>query len=656
MSLAIKIWIVLFAGGLFLSPARAQLLPAVQIEGLEHAEMRSSAHYRIDALNDNPLLDAYDVKFYGIDVEADNRSDAIRGSASILVELTENQLSTLVFELNNSLQVERVEVDGQELPFTHEGNEIRISLEVPPGAGTLIRTTIWYGGPSGEGMVRQVDRNWNVPITYTSTEPFLSLDWFPCKQNLKDKADSVHVFITTDYGLTALSQGVHTGTTYYPNGKVRFEWKSAYPIAFYLISMAVGEYTEYSLESKPPGVAKPFPILNFVYDVPGCLDSYRKQIDMTLPIMNVFCELFGPYPFREEKYGQYLWPRGGGMEHQTMTGMGNFEFGLVAHELGHSWFGNYLTCATWQDIWINEGFATYAGYLATEFLGPEFADAEREYRFGRALQEPEGSVFVPAQEADNPARIFNGNLSYSKGMAIIHMIRFELQNDEVFFKTLRDFVNIHANSVATGLDFKAVLEENSGMDFTDFFDQWYFGAGYPIYEASWEQQDGILSLYSIQTSSSETNPLFKMSMEFKIYHEAGDTVIRVFQDENQEIFHIPVPHQVNSIVIDPNNQVLNQVKGQAKGIRITGGSQAFRIYPNPNKGVFTFKSLSDREERTIVDVEIYSIAGKLVYRERFAGCMPFKEYGVRPDGLTGGPYIVRFRSESGEEVLKMMVQ
>ena len=97
-------------------------------------------------------------------------------------------------------------------------------------------------------------------------------------------------------------------------------------------------------------------------------------------------------------------------------------------------------------------------------------------------------------EADNPSRIFNGNLSYSKGMAIIHMIRFELQNDDIFFETLRIFIAVYADSVATGLDFKAVLEETSGMDFTDFFDQWYFGAGYPIYETSREQQDGVLTL------------------------------------------------------------------------------------------------------------------------------------------------------------------
>jgi len=656
MKITRKIFILLIAGGFISSLTLAQVKSYDRSSSRDLIEQRAQAVYRVDALNDNPLLDAYDVKFYGLDVQADNQSDQIQGSATILVQLIDDKQTSLLFELTSSLVVDRVEVEGQEVTFSHEGNEITLSLSAPLSAGELVSTKIWYGGKTGEGMVREIDGDWNVPVTYTSTEPFYSLDWFPCKQNLQDKADSVHVFITTNYGLTAVSQGIHTGTTYYPNGKVRFEWKSNYPIAFYLISIAVADYTEYTLESLPPGASEAFPIQNFVYNVPTCLDTYRNQIDATLPMMDVFCDLFGPYPFRTEKYGHYLWPRGGGMEHQTMTGMGSFDFYLVAHELGHSWFGNYVTCATWQDIWINEGFATYAGYLATENLAPEYADGDRPYRFERALREPEGSVYVPAQEADNQARIFSGNLSYSKGMAIIHMIRFELQDDEIFFTSLRNFLNIYADSVATGMDFKAVLEAASGVDFTDFFNQWYFGAGYPIYETSWQQNDGLLSLHSTQTPSSETNPLFKMSMEYRIYYEGGDTLVRVFQDETQEVYEIPMEQTVTSIVLDPNDQVLNLVKDEAKGTRITENSGPYSIYPNPNQGTFSFKSLSDKDENANIAVEIYNNTGKLIHMERYEGCLPFMEYDIQLEGLVAGVYFVRFSGGSSVEILKMMVR
>lgn len=648
--------LLMIAGGFFSPLAIGQLHPGGVYLSAEYLEHPQHTIYTVNTLNENPLLDAYDVKFYGIDIQADNQSDQILGSATILVRVMENTLSTLVFELNMLLDVEAVEVDGLTLPFIHENNEVSISLDSPRSKGELLSATIWYGGQTGDGMVRQVDPNWNVPVTYTSTEPFLSLDWFPCKQNLMDKADSVQVFVTTNYGLTALSQGIHTGTTYYPDGKVRFEWKSNYPIAFYLISIAIADYTEYRLESSPPGVSEPFPIRNYVYDVSSCLDQYRDQINATLPMMDLFSELFGPYPFWEEKYGHYLWPRGGGMEHQTMTGMGSFSFYLVAHELGHSWFGNYVTCATWQDIWINEGFATYAGYLATENLAPEYADAEREYRFERALREPDGSVYVPAEDADNPSRIFSGNLSYSKGMAIIHMMRYELQDDEIFFETLREFLEIYADSVATGLDFKAVLEENSGMDFTDFFNQWYFGAGYPIYDVGWEQEDGILSISSTQHPSAESNPLFKMSMEYRIIHEAGDTLVRVFHESNQELYHIPIIHKVIDVVTDPRNQVLILMKEEEKRAWAPAEPEAFSIYPNPNNGAFTFKSLGDVDEAKDVKMQIFDLTGQLVYAEVFESCLPFMEYGPRSLNLNTGVYFVRFRSAEQETLIKMMIR
>jgi len=609
-------------------------------------------------LNSNPLLEDYDVRFYGLDVEVDNQSDQIRGNTTILVEVRKNAFSTLVFELHHALVVERVVVDGAEMSFTHSDDELYVELSTHRDSGTLISAQVYYGGQSGEGMVMETDDEWGAPVTYTSSEPFYSKDWFPCKQDLTDKADSVYVFITTDYELMGVSNGIHTATTYFPNGKVRYEWKSNYPIDFYLISIAVADYYEYNLEVQPSGMSAPVFIQNFVYDIPTCLDTYREQIDVTIPIMEVFCDYFGPYPFREEKYGHYLWPRGGGMEHQTMTGMGNFEFYLIAHELGHSWFGNYVTCATWQDIWINEGFATFAGYLATEILAPEYADGEREYRFDRALLEPDGSVYIPEEDADNASRIFSGNLSYNKGMALLYMIRFELQNDAVFYLTLRNFIDRYANDVATGLDFKEVLEETSGMDFTDFFNQWYFGAGYPIYDVSWGQQGSTLTLQSSQSGSSSLTPLFKMSMEYKIFYAGGDTTVRVFHDENVESYEFDLPYVVTGIEIDPHNHVLDGVSQEMKGAFAVKDPPLFSIAPNPNYGSFFFSLEEDIGDETggQVLVEILDLTGKVLYRNNYRGCIPFMEYAVKPEDVVAGIYLVRFSYNNSFEVKKFLVK
>ena len=592
----------------------------------------------------------FDVKFYGLDVEADNTSDHIQGEATILVQVANQSLDDLVLDLYAGLEVEDVEVNGERVFYRHEGEELKITLGESAVKDSYLTIWIRYGGDTGDGMVSETDKNWGIPVTYTSTEPFYAKDWFPCKQDLKDKADSVHVSITTPYHLKGVSQGLLTATTYFPNGKVRHEWKSRYPTAYYLISIAVADYLEYNLEAHPQGQSSPILIQNFVYDIPGCLDHYREDINVTVPIMELYCDRFGPYPFREEKYGHYLWPRGGGMEHQTMTGMGSFDFFLVAHELGHSWFGDYVTCATWQDIWINEGFATFANYMATEVLGPDLAAGEREYRFNMALLEPEGSVYIPASEAENTGRIFSWNLSYNKGMALVYMIRYELQDDELFYRILREFIARYANSNATGMDFKAVLEELSGKDFTDFFDQWYFGEGYPIYSASWEQDGSQLNLQVTQTGSSEQTPLFRMSMEYRLTWNGGDTTIRVFHDEPVENYVITIPGEVDSVEIDPDNHVLNNVEGLAKNKSL----EKIDIYPNPVNDHFSFRVKG--EQLMEVRLTIYSASGLPIYSSIHKNVLPGCPYEVYPGNLEPGIYILRMESGNQLENEKIIVK
>ena len=342
------------------------------------------------------------------------------------------------------------------------------------------------------------------------------------------------------------------------------------------------------------------------------------------------------------------------MEHQTMTGMGNFQFSLIAHELGHSWFGNYVTCATWQDIWINEGFATYAAHLATEYLAPDYAPGEREYWFNRAMSEPDGSVYVPAEDADNDPRIFSGNLSYGKGMALLHMIRFELQDDAVFFQTLRNYIVRYANDVATGLDFKEALEETSGMDFTGFFDQWYFGAGYPIFEVDWQQQDQTLTLHSVQTTSSDLTTLFRMPMEYRFYYEGGDTTVRVAHNASEETYVFDISQPIDSIRIDPDNWVLNGVAGVQENPSGKSVKEIITAYPNPNRGSLTFEVAE--EQKGTVAVDVFNGMNQVVYSRRYEGCLPYVTYTVDLEDLAEGVYFVRFGYKDRYEMKKIIIE
>jgi len=182
-----------------------------------------------------------DVKFYGLDIEADNTSDQIQGEATVLARVVSTSMDAFELDLVQSLDVYEVKVNGSVASHTHSKDKLHITPAENTPMDSYLDIRIRYGGQTGDGMRCEVDEEWGARITYTSTEPFYARDWFPCKQDLRDKADSVHVSITTPYHLKALSQGLLTATTYFPNGKVRHEWKSNYPIHYFLVSIAVGE-------------------------------------------------------------------------------------------------------------------------------------------------------------------------------------------------------------------------------------------------------------------------------------------------------------------------------------------------------------------------------------------------------------------------------
>jgi aminopeptidase N len=426
----------------------------------------------------------------------------------------------------------------------------RLYYHTPPGY-----TSIYYSATT--------DPTWgNYPVSQTFSEPYFAHEWMPCKQELEDKADSVHIFITTSDNLRVAGPGLLTKVNL-PDGKTRHEWRTNQLTAFYLIAFAISEYQEYALYAKPDSLINDsILILNYVYDYPNCLESNLANINQTKPMLELLSNFYGLYPFYKEKYGHYMWypANFSGMEHMTMSGMRNFGYDLISHELGHSWFGNNVTCATWQDIWINEGFATYTEYIVREnLISKASADARMAAFHNTVLSQPAGSVYVPAASLTNWGRIFSTRLTYRKGGALVHMIRFEMQNDSLFYRTLYEFQQQYKDSIATGIEFRDMCQQVTGIDFTDFFDQWYFGEGHPIYSLDWWQDEDTLFMHVTQATSAPVTPLFKMLMEYRVEFASGDTIVRNYQLTNDSVFKFAVADEVTGIVIDPNNWVLNLV-------------------------------------------------------------------------------------------------
>jgi aminopeptidase N len=528
--------------------------------------------------------------------------------------------------------------------FTRMDNQLIVSPATELSIQQMFLVTVFYSGLGVQdkwisGIYSTRQDAWNKRITWTLSEPFAALNWFPCKQVLSDKADSAYVFLTTDRSLKAGSNGRLENTVELSGNRVRYEWKTRYPIAYYLISYAVADYYDYSYYIKLPGREDSLLVQNYIYDTLAYLEQNKNDIDNTGHMISLYSELFGTYPFVSEKYGHCVAPLGGGMEHQTMTTLANFNFLLVSHELAHQWFGDYVTCGTWQDIWVNEGFASYGEYVASQYLKSQTdADLWMADAHTFVKSETDGSVYVPEAFSTDEERIFDYRLTYKKGAAIIHMIRGELQNDSLFFSILRDYLSQYKNDVARGKDFKKVLEEKTGRDFTTFFNQWYYGEGYPSITVNWKHEQDTLYLYAFLTSSSPVTPVFDLLTGYKITLFSGDTMIYRRHLANYDEWKMYLPGKVENIAVDPENWLLLAING-VNDISKYKAERKLYLAPNPAEDKISIYYPDTHKEITIFVVDS---AGRIL----FTGKTDNFPFTLNLEGYQTGSYLVLLEDES----------
>jgi len=636
----------------FSLPLLAQFAPAT-IDN-KHFD-RPASHQKIafSGMKQSALLDNYDVHFYFLDIQLERTSTEVAGNV-LVQSTTTTTLDTFALELIDELTVDSVFINGAIRPFQHLNDHIFIPLSSPAPSGSNLSTKVYYhgnpatGGGFFSGISNDFSPSWGNQVTWTLSEPFNANQWWPCKQVLTDKADSSWVFITTDNTNKAGSNGILTATVPVSGSKTRYEWKSRNPINYYLISASVAEYVEYNIYAHPAGTTDSLLIQNYVYNNPGTLPNFQAEIDLTDDFIELYSDLFGLYPFMNEKYGHCMAPMGGGMEHQTMTTLGFFDFYLICHELAHMWFGDNVTCSTWSDIWINEGFASYAEYLAAQYLD-SYTEAQSHMAdvHYSVMEQSNGSIYIPFAQTNDADRIFDGRLSYDKGSAIIHMMRFEMQNDSLFFNTLRNFQVAFGDSNATGDDFKNIAATTSGINFDDFFNQWYYGEGYPTYQITWNQTNDSLYFNSTQTTSSAVTPLFKMLMELKITFAGGDTLIRWNQDAQLTSFKIPFNKTPTAINVDPQNWVVDGPASVSVSVAETNHPAFFTLAPNPceNRLLVSFPVQPEASATMIIS----DITGRTITE------MPASQYNqLDVSSFTPGLYIVTVQMSRDRFVQKFI--
>jgi aminopeptidase N len=589
----------------------------------------------------NPFSDRTDIFYQNMKWEINPAEYYIKGEITYHFKSKIDNLTELHLDLSNDLSINSIVRGNTALTFLHSNDQLlTISLGQSLSSGETDSLTVSYEGmpPSnGFGSFEQGTHD-NQPIIWTLSEPYGVRDWWPGKQDLVDKIDSVDIFITTPPGQLAASNGKLISITE-QNGKLIHHWQHRHPIASYLVALAVTNYASYS-QFVPLDNGDSIEILNYVY--PETLSQTMESTKNSKDIMILYNELFGTYPFADEKYGHAQFGWGGGMEHQTMSFMGGFSFGLQAHEMAHQWFGDKVTCGSWTEIWLNEGFATYLTGLTLEAYSPlEYWPLWKISTTNSATSQPGGSVFVDDTTSVN--RIFSGRLTYNKGAYLLHMLRWVV-GDEFFFQSCRDYLNNPGTAYDFGTteELQGYLESNSGKALDEFFEDWYYGQGFPSYQLNWqEKQDSVIFEIS-QTPSHESVSFFEMPLPVRIYSN-GTTEEFILDHKNQGerfAFHTG-DIVIDSVHFDPDRWILsrnNVVTDLTTSTGDVNANEKYKLYPNP-AGDYILLPDSD----AIHHAELINAQGQTLRTE-------IVEQKINVTDIPSGFYAVRLTNIHGEQL------
>ncbi len=560
--------------------------------------------------------------------------------------------------VNSSLAIQSVGMAGS--GFQHADDTLVILLNRTYQPGDLVQVSIDYqhlnvsdnAFYTGNGFV------------FTDCEPQGARKWFPCYDQPYDKATlSLRAKVPANVKLGSngrLADSVtFADTTWY-------HWISRDPIATYI--MVISSRVNYNLEivkwAKPAPAVDTLPIR--FYSNPGENTSQAKAL--IVPLGNFFSSMFGEHPFEKDGFAtlspQFMW---GGMENQTLTSLcpGCWQSGLIAHEFAHQWFGDMITNATWADLWLNEGFATYFEATWTGHLNGY--SAYKNQINGNAAyylsQNPGWAISNPEWAANPPANstLFNYAITYMKGSCVMYMYRYVV-GDSLFFKSIYDYANDtdFRYKSATIPDFIEKMNESTGLSLDWFFNQWIYQPNHPEYKNSYsflEMGNGTWNAH-FQASQVQTNPaFFAMPLELRIaFSDGSDTLLRVMNDFNNQVFIFQFDKEPVSLVFDPDNHIL--LKKASTELSIASPPQVswleLSVNPNPATGITSLSfNLNSKSE---TEIAITDLNGRVVYASESVTRLPGRySLPLKVDHLKSGTYLVSLRSNTNKQYTKLIV-
>ena len=579
-----------------------------------HEKSASRWQAQNSTLNQNQ--EKIDIKFYELNLDIDFNSSRLRGSVTVNGVIGNIYPDFIELDLYDNMTVDSILQNNIPILYLHENDMLKIPLsDITLDDENLFSLTIFYQGTPdhcGAGGFK-FDEHQNIGHVWTLSEAYCARSWWPCKDDPSDKADSVNIIVSVpiEPAYIVASNGLLSSTTINNNKKTYF-WKERYPITTYLVSLAIYPYTKWVDQYVSPISSDTMLIEHYVF--PDRYEASYPNYSLTKDMLSFFSELFGEYPFISEKYGHADFTWGGGMEHQTLSSMGSFSQNLMVHELGHSWWGNLITCKTFNDIWLNEGFARYCQALWAEHMyGREaYFDFMNNHAYYGA-----GTIYV--ENPSSNSQIFSAGLSYNKASWVLHMLRHKV-GETMFFDILKSYASndsLSYNAASTS-DFQKVCEDISGLDFEQFFQQWIYGEKYPKYELSWWHEGN--GIYNVKIDQVQSYNFFSMPIDLKFSGSAGpmlvDTTIVIENNNSSQLYEFSgFNFLVENVMLDPENWILKEATYSVNEIDniLPDRVEVEKAFPNPfNSKVKLSFYINPQFGDTHVNVNIFDSRGKIV--------------------------------------------
>ena len=545
-----------------------------------------------------------DVLHNNLDIEIIPATDVIAGSNTMTIRSKVNNLTEFTFMLRNNFTITQVRFnDAQNLaaPVFTGTYARRVTLPRPIALDEVFTLRIDYNGTAvsrGFGSIEFTNLG-GQPAVFTLSEPYYAATWWPAKDaevstagDLIDKA-TFDIAITAPAAMTVASNGLLQGIDTLSGNRRKHRWHTDYQMATYLAAFGAATYNTFSSTYTyplPEGGNGTMP-LNFFVSPSSDSQALRSVWTRSSEMMGAFRGAFGEYPFINEKYGIYEFTFGGGMEHQTMTGQSNSTSeSLTAHELGHQWWGDNVTCRTWSDIWLNEGFATYSECVWQERRtgGSDKAALAAAINARTPGNLETGSVY--RYDVSSANTIFSGTFAYNKGAWVLHALRRTVDGqlgEGAFFNLLQTYRAQYQGSSATTDDFAAVATSITGRNMQPFVDGWVYGQGTPIFASGFQRVtingNDYLKLRVRQTQGAPASAFFPCGLDVRASTANGtqDSFVIPAAATSWHIIPLNIAGSVTGVTLDRNNWILN--RGKTTEAYVQGPPKVLTASPTPGQ-------------------------------------------------------------------------